>query len=185
MEPGMIMRAANEIPKENPMSLSMYSISVPQMIQRLTVLQSILGKGKAHAESKGVDEVNYTSMRAIPDMLPLAAQVRIACDIAKRGVAKLADAEPPVHADDETTFDQLKARCQSTIDYLKTFTPDQIDGTEEKDIVLQTPMGDFPFKGRDYVFGFMLANVHFHVTMTYALLRSAGVELGKKDYLTP
>jgi uncharacterized protein len=29
----------------------------------------------------------------------------------------------------------------------------------------------------------MLANVHFHSTMAYALLRGAGVEIGKRDYL--
>jgi uncharacterized protein len=81
------------------------------------------------------------------------------------------------------SFDQLKTRCQSTIDYLKSFTPDQLEGTEGKEILLQTPIGDFPFKGADYVFNFILANAHFHTTTAYALLRSAGVELGKKDYL--
>jgi uncharacterized protein len=167
------------------MPSSMYDISIPQMIGRLSILQSILEKGKAHAAAKGTDEAHYTAMRLIPDMLPLASQVRIACDIAKRGAAKLADAEPPVHADDEMTFDELKARCQSTIDYLKTFKPEQIDGTEDKQVMLQTPLGDFPFTGREYVFNFMIANVHFHTTMAYALLRGAGVDLGKRDYLMP
>lgn len=166
------------------MPLSMYDVTVPQAIVRLSVLRSILEKGKAHAAAKGTDEANYLELRTVPDMLPLAAQVRIACDIAKRGVARLAEIEPPVHGDDETSFDQLIARCGSVIDWLKTITPSQIDGTESKDIVLQTPMGDFPFTGKDYAFGFILANVHFHSTMTYALLRGAGVELGKKDYLT-
>ena len=88
-----------------------------------------------------------------------------------------------MHEDNEAGFDELKARCQSVIDYLATFKPEQIDGTEEKSVILQTPFGDIPFTGRDYVFGFMLANVHFHSTMTYALLRGAGVELGNMDYL--
>jgi uncharacterized protein len=71
------------------MPISMYDAAVVQSITRLTILQGILEKGKAHATAKEVDEVNYTSMRLVPDMLPLASQVRIACDIAKRGVAKL------------------------------------------------------------------------------------------------
>jgi hypothetical protein len=165
------------------MTISMYAATVPVCIKALTALQGVLAKGKAHAAAKNTDEANYLAMRQVPDMLPLATQVRIACDIAKRGTARLADMEPPVHEDTETTFDQLIARCQSVIDYLKTFTPAQIDGTEEKDILLKTPMGDFPFKGQSYAFGFILANVHFHSTMTYALLRGAGVELGKGDYL--
>jgi uncharacterized protein len=167
------------------MPISMHDAAIGQSIARLAILQSILEKGKAHAAAKGTDEANYVTMRLVPDMLPFASQIRIACDIAKRGAAKLADLEPPVHADDEASFDQLKARCQSTIEYLQSITPDKINGTEEKQVILQTPMGDFPFTGRDYVFGFMLANVHFHTTMAYALLRGAGVELGKKDYLMP
>ena len=165
------------------MPLSMYQASVPVLIRALTALQGVLEKGKAHATAKGTDEANYVAMRLIPDMLPLSAQVGIACDIAKRGTARLAGVEPPVHSDDMASFDDLKARCQLTIEYLKTFTPDQIDGTEEKEVILQTPMGDMKFTGKDYVFGFMIANVHFHSTMTYALLRGAGVEIGKANYL--
>ena len=165
------------------MTLSMYQASVPVVIRALTNLKGVLAKGQAHAKAKGTDEANYLTMRIVPDMLPLAAQVRIACDIAKRGIAKLADAEPPVHADDETSFDPLIARCQSVIDYLGTFTPAQIDGTEAKPVVLQTPFGDMNFIGQDYLFGFILGNVHFHSTMAYALLRGAGVEIGKRDYL--
>jgi uncharacterized protein len=165
------------------MPLSMYQASVPVIVRALKALQGVLAKGKAHAAAKETDEANYVTMRLVPDMLPLAAQVRIACDIAKRGVAKLADAEPPVHDDDETGFDQLIERCASVIDYLESFTPGQIDGTEEKAVTLSTPMGDMPFIGRDYLFGFILANVHFHSTMAYALLRGAGVEIGKRDYL--
>lgn len=164
------------------MPFSMYDVSIPVVSRVLTNLQGILAKGKAHAAAKGADEANYLAMRTIPDMLPLSAQVRIACDIAKRGAARLADVDAPVYEDNETSFDDLIVRCQKTLDFLGAFKPDQIEGTEDKDIILQTPIGDFPFKGKDYVFGFMIANVHFHATMTYGLLRSAGVELGKRDY---
>jgi hypothetical protein len=165
------------------MSLSMYQASVPILVRALGNLKGVLEKGKAHADAKGTDEANYLTMRLVPDMLPFASQIRIACDVAKRGMARLADVEPPVHADDEADFDALIARCQSVIDYLGTFTPEQVDGTEGKDVTLQTPFGDIPFKGKDYLFAFILANVHFHSTMAYALLRGAGVEIGKRDYL--
>ena len=165
------------------MTLSMYQASVPVFTRALKNLQGVLAKGKAHAAVKGTDEANYVTMRLIPDMLPLAAQVRIANDIVKRAVSRLAGVEPPAHPDDETDFDQLIARCQAVIDYLGTFKPEQIDGTEAKEIVLQTPRGDLPFTGQDFLFGFAIANVHFHSTMTFALLRSAGVDIGKRDYL--
>ncbi len=165
------------------MAISMYSASVPPVIAALKALQGVIEKGKAHAAAKGTDEANYMSLRLSPEMLPLTAQVRIACDIAKRGVSRLAGVEPPVHEDNEAGFDDLKARCQSVIDYLGTFTPDQIDGSEDKEIIMPTPLGEFKFTGQSYLFGFLIANVHFHSTTFYAILRSAGVELGKGDYL--
>jgi hypothetical protein len=161
----------------------MYQASVPVITRALANLQGVLAKGKAHAVAKGTDEANYVTMRLIPDMLPLAAQIRIACDIAKRSLSRLADVEAPVHEDNEVSFDDLIARCQSVIDYLGTLTAAQIDGSEEKEITLPTPRGELKFSGQDFLFGFAIANVHFHSTMAYALLRSAGVEIGKGDYL--
>ncbi len=165
------------------MSLSMFQASVPVTIRALTALQGVLAKGKAHAAAKGTDEANYATMRLVPDMLPLSAQVRIACDIPKRGLSRLAGVEPPVQEDNEASFDDLIARCQAVIDYLGTLSAEQIDGSEEKEITLPTPRGDLQFKGKEFLFGFILSNLHFHSTMVYALLRGAGVELGKADYL--
>ena len=165
------------------MTISMYLASVPVVTRILQNLQGIIEKGKAHAAAKGADEANYLTMRLVPDMLQFTSQIRIACDIAKRGIARLADVEPPVHGDDEASFDELKARCQSVIDFLATLTAAQIDGSEAKEIVLPTPSGELKLSGQDFLTGFILANVHFHSSMAYALLRGAGVELGKKDYL--
>ncbi len=165
------------------MSLSMYQASVPVLIRALTNLQAVLVKAKAHAAAKKTDDANYLNMRLVPDMLPFSAQVRIACDIAQRGAARLAGLEPPTNNHTEVTFDELIARCQSVLDYLATFKPDQIDGSEAREIELKTPMRDLKFSGQDFLFGFVLANVHFHSTMAYALLRGAGVDLGKMDYL--
>ncbi len=165
------------------MSLSMYQASVPVLIRVLENLVHVLGQGAAHAKTKGANEVNYTSMRLIPDMLPLTRQVQIVCDVAKGCGARLAGLVPPVHEDTEATFAELQARCAKVIDYLKGFKPEQIDGSEDKDVLIKSPRGEMAFKGQSFLFGYVLANVHFHSTMTYALLRSAGVELGKNDYL--
>jgi uncharacterized protein len=165
------------------MPLSMYQASVPVVTRALIALQGVLEKGKAHAAAKGTDEANYLTMRLVPDMLPFSAQVRIACDIPKRGLSRLAGLEPSSQEDSEASFDDLKARCQSVIDFLGTLTPDQIDGSEAKEITLPTPRGELKFTGQDFLFGFVLSNLHFHSTMAYALLRGAGVEIGKSDYL--
>ena len=61
--------------------------------------------------------------------------------------------------------------------------PGVSDGSESRDIVLQMRAGELRFNGEDYLKHFVLPNLYFHLTTTYALLRHAGVELGKKDFL--
>jgi uncharacterized protein len=165
------------------MSLSMYQASVPVLIRALENLSHILGEGAAYAKAKGTDEANYLSMRLVPDMLPFSRQVQIACDISKGCGARLAGQTPPVHEDTEKTFADLQERCAKVIEYLKSFKPEQIDGSEDKEVVLKSPRGEMTFKGQVFLFSYVLANVHFHSTMVYALLRGVGVPVGKNDYL--
>jgi hypothetical protein len=39
------------------------------------------------------------------------------------------------------------------------------------------------FQGAHYLLGHALPNFYFHVTTAYNILRSNGVEIGKRDYL--
>ncbi len=165
------------------MSLSVHESSVPVVIKALTALSAVLDKGAAHAAAKGTDEANYLTMRLVPDMLPLSAQVRIACDIPRRGLVRMAGGEPQPLEDKEGSFADLKTRIADTIAVLEAITPESMEGSEARTITLPTPRGELVMQGKEFLFGFVLANLHFHCTMAYALLRSAGVELGKADYL--
>src|SRR5580698_3889634 len=119
-----------------PMSLTMFKASVPVYTQFLPALSAVLKKAAAHAEAKKIDPSVFINARIAPDMFALARQVQIATDHAKGSLARLAGVEVPAFADTETSFDELQARISKTIDYVKTFKPAQIDGTEEKEIVL-------------------------------------------------
>jgi uncharacterized protein len=166
-----------------PMPLSMYQASVPPLVRSLNNLMAILEKGAVHAEARKIDPSVLINSRLYPDMLPLAKQVQIASDVARRGVARLAGSEAPKLEDTESTFAELIERLKKTSVYLETFTPAQIDGSEQKAIAL--PMGDktMDFEGMPYLLYFILPNVYFHVTTTYDILRHCGVELGKIDFL--
>ena len=165
------------------MSLSTFDASVPVVVKALNALSGVLEKGAAHAAAKGTDEANYLTMRLVPDMLPLATQVRIACDIPRRGLLRMAELEPVAIEDNEASFADLGARIAATVAVLQGITPQSLEGSEERIITLPSPRGDLVMPGKDFLFGFVLANLHFHCTMAYALLRGAGVELGKADYL--
>ncbi|MEM8778305.1 MAG: DUF1993 domain-containing protein [Cyanobacteria bacterium P01_G01_bin.49] len=165
------------------MTLSMYQAAIPPLTHSLNSLVSILEKGAAYAEAKKIAPGVLIGFRLYPDMFPLSRQVQIASDIAKRGAARLAGVEPPAMEDDEATFDELITRLQETIAYLKTLTPEQIDGTEAK--IIELPVGGetMTFDGQSFLLYFILPNLYFHVTTAYDILRHCGVELGKRDYL--
>jgi uncharacterized protein len=166
-----------------PQTLSMYSAGPATFIQLLTSLSVILDKAIAHAEAKKIDSTVFVQARLAPDMLPLAKQVQIACDAAKFACARLSGLEAPKHEDNEVTLADLKARVTTVLDYVKTFKPEQVNGTEEKTVILKIRGADVPFAGLQYLMGFALPNFYFHVTTAYALLRHNGVDIGKNDFI--
>jgi len=60
----------------------------------------------------------------------------------------------------------------------------QIDGKEECEIITRpgTPK-EKRFTGQSYLFELRSAQFFFHVTMTYAIQRHNGLEIGKGDYM--
>jgi uncharacterized protein len=165
------------------MSISMYQASVPVLTKSLSNLAAILEKATAHAAAKKIDEAVLMNTRLYPDMFPLMRQVQIACDIPRRGIARLAGMEAPAVDDNETTFAELVTRIHNTIAYLETFTPEQIDGTETKEITVPMGQQSMTFAGLPYLQAFILPNAYFHVTTAYNILRHSGVEIGKRDFL--
>ncbi len=165
------------------MTISMYQASAPRFVNMLKNLSAILEKAQAHAEAKKIDPAVLPSCRLHPDMFALSRQVQIACDNAKGAVARLAGVEVPKHEDTEQTFAELKARIAKTIDFVNTFKPAQIDGSEEKDIHLKLGPLEVTWKGMQYLCGFALPNFYFHVVTAYDILRHNGVEIGKHDYI--
>jgi len=161
----------------------MYKASIPVFVHMLGNLSVILGKGAAHAESKKIDPAVLLSSRLYPDMFALARQVQIATDMTKGCAARLAGQDPPSYEDNEASFAELKARIDKTIAFLKTFEPEQIDGTEEKTVQLKVGGQPMTFQGLPYLQHYVLPNLYFHTTTAYNILRHCGVDLGKKDYL--
>lgn len=165
------------------MPLSMYQASTPVFIRMLGNLSKILDKGFMFAETKKIDPSVLINARLAPDMFPLSRQVQIATDGVKGCVARLAGIEVPSFPDTETTFPELQARIKKTIDFLHTVGADKIDGSEERTINLKAGKRELTFKGQAYLLNFVLPNLYFHVTTTYAILRHNGVEIGKMDYI--
>jgi uncharacterized protein len=168
--------------QESDMALPVYDVSVATFIRGLTNLSAVLAKGEAYSKEQGKGD-ELVAARLFEDMLPLTKQVQIASDTAKGAAARLAGAEIPSFEDSETTFAELQARIAKTIDFLKTITAAQLEGSETRDIELAMRSGTLQFKGAAYLLGFALPNFYFHLTTAYDILRHNGVPLGKLDFL--
>lgn len=165
------------------MALSMYQASLPVFIKTLGNLSAILDKAAQYAEEKKIDPAVLVNARLAPDMFPLARQIQIATDGVKGCAARLAGVEVPSYPDTEASFAELQARIKKTADFLATFKPEQIDGSEDRDVSLKVGGNNLTFKGQAYLLGFVIPNFFFHVTTAYAILRHNGLGIGKKDFL--
>jgi len=165
------------------MSITMYKASAPIFIQFLTALSAVLDKAAAHAAEKKIDPAFLIGMRLYPDMFPLARQVRQATAHAVGACARTAGREPPALPDEEATFDDLKKRIATAIDFIRTLTPADIDGSEQREIKITTAAGTREFTGQTYLLNFCLPHFYFHVTTAYDILRHCGVSLGKRDFM--
>lgn len=165
------------------MTTSLYQTSVPVFTRALGNLASILDKAVAHTTEKGVAPSTLLEARLAPDMFPLTRQVQSACDAAKFAAARLAGIPAPVFADVETTFPELQSRITKTLEFLASVAPEQIDGQEERAVLLKTPSKELSFTALRYLLDFATPNFYFHATTAYAILRNQGVAIGKLDYL--
>lgn len=165
------------------MKISMYQASVPRFVNILGNLSNILDKAQAHVDARKIDASVLPNFRLFPDMLPMKSQVQIACDTAKGAAARLAGVPIPAHEDNEATLAELKARIAKVVTFLGTVTPEQIDGTEDKEIVLKRGDKETRYTGIQFLLGHATPNFYFHVTTAYDILRHNGVEIGKRDYI--
>lgn len=165
------------------MTISMYQASVPVFVRSLGNLSAILDKAAAHAESNKIDPAVLLATRLYPDMFPLSRQIQIATDMAKGAAARLAGVDRPFHEDNETSFVEMQARIEKTLDFIRSIKPEQIDGSEERTITLTLRGNDVQFAGQPYLLHFVLPNLFFHTATAYAILRHCGVALGKPDFI--
>lgn len=163
--------------------ISMYSASVPVFMKLLRNARTWLDKGAAHATAKGFDPVVLLDARLAPDMFACRRQFQIATDHAKGASARLAGIDVPKYEDNEASIADVQARLDKTVAFLETLRPEQLHGSETRDIVLPSPRGERRFVGHDYLTQYALPNFYFHLTTAYAILRHNGVDVGKGDFL--
>lgn len=165
------------------MSLTVHAATVEPFLHALANLSRILDKAIAFRTEKSIEAGVLEGLRLTPDMFPLRRQVQLTSDFAKNSAARLAGLEPPKFPDEEQTLEQLKERVDRTVEWLRTVTPAQLEGAETRHLVIPLRTRTLEMVGLPFIQKWALPNFYFHLTTTYALLREAGVGLGKQDFL--
>jgi hypothetical protein len=165
------------------MAVSMYAVAVPSFQKHLAALDAILDKAVDYAAAKKVDVSVLLTARLYPDMFNLTRQIQLATDFAKSAPARLAGAPVPSFPDTETTVPELKERVAKTQAYLAAVKPEQLEGSEAKEVTIKVGGNDMTFTGRDYLLHYAIPNFYFHCATAYDILRHNGLEIGKRDFM--
>ena len=164
------------------MPFSLHDASAGTFLRMLTNLDGILGKAEAYAGERGFSPDNYIAQRLAPDMRPFSFQIQSATDRAKLYLARVTGTDAPSWPDNEKSFAELRERARKGIDYIQGFQASQLDGLEDKVVTLKLRGSDVDMTALDYLQKNAYPNFYFHVTTAYALLRQAGVPIGKRDF---
>jgi hypothetical protein len=163
----------------------MYHASVPVFIQLLGGLKGVIEKAEAHASGHKWDENTVLNERLYPDMFTLARQVRQAAEHAL-GAARVAGIDPiafPTVPVLDNSYAEMKARIDKTIDFLKGLQPSQLDGKEDSQVTITQGGQARNFRAQNYLYHLAMPNFYFHTTTAYNILRSLGIEIGKRDFM--
>ena len=162
------------------MSFTLYDAASPVFLRGLRALSGLVDK----AAASGLDEAALMDARLAPDMKPFPEQIRMASFSARSCIARLTGQEWPKTDDSEATLADLKATIDLSIAFIEATDAAAFEGGEARRIELRFPGVELDFEGAGYLTSFAIPNFYFHVSMAYAILRNAGVALGKRDYLS-
>lgn len=159
-----------------------YESTITLPLTRLRWLVVLLEKIEPQVKEKNMSDADILGLRLAPDMFPFAKQIQISTDNAKGMASRMSRKEAPKYEDNESTLTELKARLEKTIAYLETFTPEDFADAD-------TAEARFPYfpgmkmVGKGYVFTYGIPNFMFHVVTAYSILRNAGFDIGKADFM--
>jgi hypothetical protein len=165
-------------------TISMHRSSAGVFTQFLGSLSDLLDRAALHAEARKIEPAILLNARLYPNMYSLTRQVGEAIRHAVLGCALLAGVDPPTFPDGEPDIAELKRRIATAIGFMAALRPEQIDGTEAREVVFTFKNGATrKFTGQSLLLTFSMPQLIFHVTTAYDILRHCGVELSKKDFL--
>ena len=165
------------------MTASFYDLSVPTYLQTVSAVAEFLERTAGHCAEQGFSPDRFVTERLFVDMAAFHFQIECvshhsypALEAMRTGVF-----DPP-GLRGAVPFAELQAMTAATVASLKALEPEAVNSWAGKALDLQIGPRRLAFTSETFFLSFSLPNVHFHAAMAYAILRTNGVPLGKRDY---
>lgn len=166
------------------MSISLHAAIVPTQLQMLGAMLALIEKAQGWCAEQGVAEAELLDRRIAPDMYSLAYQFK---SIAVHSLGAIEGVRAGHFSPDTSTlpdsFAPLAARLRAAQDALATIDPAEMEGFIGRDMMFVIGERQIGFEAQDFLLSFSQPNFYFHCTTAYAILRGAGMPIGKVDFL--
>jgi uncharacterized protein len=171
------------------------TLLIATLSNQLRAVSGWLDKAESFAAERKESPDRLLGLRLAPDMFPLTTQLRFLAFQAQEPVYRLRDEALPEAVlqvrqegrdggESPGTWADARARIAEAASFLAAIGPDEFDSAAGKTLAHELPTGMiFDMTGEQYVRDWALPQVAFHQMIAYAILRQAGVPLGKVDYV--
>lgn len=165
------------------MATSLYDLSVPTFLQSVRAMGGFLERAATYCADVGSDPSDFVLARLFDDMAPFHFQIEAAWHHAVWGLeaARTGEFAPPALIG-PVPFAELQAMIARAEAALASFTPEEVNAWEGKELDLQIGPRKLTFTAETLILSFSLPNFYFHAVTAYDILRSRGVPLGKSDF---
>jgi len=167
-------------------TISLYEASVGLFVPYLGNLSGLLDHASAHAAARNIDPAVLLNMRLYPNMYSFKQQVAEVSRHAVVACALLAGRAPHTFSDTDPDIAELKARISAAIDFVQALPRAEIEAATDREVTFTFKNGtERKFTGKTLLLTLSVPQFFFHLTTAYDILRHAGVELAKRDFLGP
>jgi hypothetical protein len=136
----------------------------------------------AKAQEAGMAD-DVLTQKLTEDMFPLEMQFRVALNQVLLALNQVAGKKVPLEEDAYRTLADVRERIGAVRSHVDQAEP-QGWAQANAPVEITLPNGvRFSMSSEEDIRDWIMPNFYFHVTMVYALLRNAGLAIGKMDFL--
>jgi hypothetical protein len=157
----------------------MYHTSVPVFLQQLNGLNYIIHRAETYATRHKWQPDTLLNYRLHPGMFTLASHVRHASEHAL-SAGRAAGVNVPELPKVDNSLEEVRARIEKTLDFLKNLDPDHFQGREDARVTFTVRGQSRTLNARTYLYEVVTPNFFFHVVSVYDIIARLGVSINRQ-----